>query len=283
MPRREKRTQPSDAPVGRPVWSGSLTFGLVSVPVELYSAQRHGGVSFRMLSPDGNPLARQYVCPKEEKPLDRDEIVRGFAVSESRFVVISDDELEALAPRASRDIELRRFVDRREIDPAWFVRTYYLVPAGEQTKAYRLLAEIMEREGRAGIATFVMRERAYPVAIFAEAGILRAGTLRFADEIRSPESLKLPKAGKPDAARVRAIGKAVSALARKAIAARELHDDEPDRLLALAKKKRARGKDVVEVPEASEHSAEERGAEVIDLVALLKKRLGSPRARRSRK
>ena len=286
MPRRRKHSEHSDAPVGRPVWSGSLTFGLVSVPVELYSAQRSGGVSFRMLSPDGNPLARQYVCPKDDKPLDRDEIVRGFAVSESRFVVVSDDELEALAPRASRDIELRRFVDRSEIDPTYFVRTYYLVPAGEQTKAYRLLAEIMEREGRAGIATFVMRERAYPVAIFAEAGILRAETLRFADEVRTPESLKLPKAGKPDAARVRAIAKAVSALARKEIAARELHDDEPERLLALAKKKRARGKDVVEVPEESEKSdenADERGAEVIDLVALLKQRLGSPRARRSRK
>ena len=264
--------------VGRPVWSGSLTFGLVSVPVELYSAQRSAGVSFRMLAPDGTPLARQYVCPKDETPLDRDEIVRGFAVSQSRFVVVSDDELEALAPRRSRDIELRRFVDRREIDPAYFVRTYYLVPAGEQTKAYRLLAEIMEQQGRAGIATFVMRERAYPVAIFAEQGILRAETLRFADEIRTPESLALPKAAKPDPARVRAIGKAVSALAREDLAARELRDEEPERLLALAKKKRLRGQDVVEVSEDRDEDAQERGADVIDLVALLKQRLGPQRA-----
>ena len=264
--------------VGRPVWSGSLTFGLVSVPVELYSAQRSAGVSFRMLAPDGTPLARQYVCPKDETPLDRDEIVRGFPVSKSRFVVVSDDELEALAPRRSRDIELLRFVDRREIDPAYFVRTYYLVPAGEQTKAYRLLAEIMEQQGRAGIATFVMRERAYPVAIFAEQGILRAETLRFADEIRTPESLALPKAAKPDPARVRAIGKAVSALAREDLAARELRDEEPERLLALAKKKRLRGQDVVEVSEDRDEDAQERGADVIDLVALLKQRLGRPRA-----
>jgi DNA end-binding protein Ku len=275
---REAEAGNDTSPVGRPVWSGSLTFGLVSVPVDLYSAQRSGGVSLRMLAPDGTPLARQYVCSKDEKPLDRDEIVRGFAVSQSRFVVVSDEELEALAPRRSRDIELRRFVDRRAIDPAYFVRTYYLVPAGEQTKAYRLLAEIMEQGDRAGIATFVMRERAYPVAIFAEAGILRAETLRFADEIRSAESVAPAKPRKPAAARVRAIEKAVSSLARSGLAARELRDEEPERLLALAKKKRARGQDVVEVPEEAAESAEERGAEVIDLVALLKQRLGSRRA-----
>jgi DNA end-binding protein Ku len=261
-------------PVGRPVWSGSLSFGLVSVPVELYSAQRSGGVPMRMLSPDGIPLARQYVCPKDERPLDRDEIVRGYAVSKNRFVVVSDEELEALAPRRSRDIELRRFVDRREIDPAYFVRTYYLVPAGEQTKAYRLLAEIMEHQGCAGIASFVMRERAYPVAIFAESGILRAQTLRFADELRAPEALALPRAAKRDASRARAVAKAVAALERKELATRELRDEEPERLLALARKKRASGEDVVEVPEDTE-AAGEKGAEVIDLVALLKQRLGS--------
>jgi DNA end-binding protein Ku len=267
----------SGAPVAHPIWSGSLSFGLVSVPVELYSAQRNAGVSLRMLSPDGTPLARQYVCPKEERPLDPDEIVRGFEVADGRFVVVSDEELEALAPRRTRDIELQQFVDRREIDPAYFVRTYYLVPAGEQTKAYRLLAEILEEKGLAGIASFVMRERAYPVAIFAESGILRAETLRFADEIRTPKTLGLPRAAKPDARRVRAIEKATSGLARRELATRELHDDEPHRLLALARKKRARGEDVVEVAEEP-GSADERGAEVVDLVALLKERLGAARA-----
>src|SRR5262249_3827435 len=136
--------------VGRPVWSGSLSFGLVTVPVDLYSAQRSTGVALRMLGPDGTPLARRYVCPKDEKPLDSEEIVRGYEVAKGRFVVVSDEELEALAPRSSRDIELKRFVEQDEIDPAYFVRTYFLVPR-DQTKAYRLLAEIMEQTGRAGI------------------------------------------------------------------------------------------------------------------------------------
>jgi DNA end-binding protein Ku len=276
---REAAAGDDERPVGRPVWSGSLTFGLVTVPVELYSAQRGGGVAMRMLGPDGSPLARQYVCPKEEKPLERDEIVRGYEVQKGRFVVVSDEELEALAPRSSRDIELQQFVDRDEIDPVYFVRTYFLVPRG-QTKAYRLLAEIMEETNRAGIAHFVMRERAYAIAIFAEDGILRAETLRFADELRSPDQLGLPKRAKSDSARVRAVKKAVSALARPELSVRELRDDTPAALLALARKKRARGEDVVEAPAEGAQAEDGEGAEVIDLVALLKERLGEQKSRR---
>jgi DNA end-binding protein Ku len=281
VPQRDKSAKSDAKPLGRPIWSGSLSFGLVSVPVELYSARRGGDVALRMLAPDGTPLARRYVCPKDERSLDADEIVRGYEVSKGRFVVVSDEELEALAPRSSRDIALQRFVPRGEIDPAYFVRTYFLVPSGGHAKAYRLLAEIMEKEGRAGIAHFVMRERAYAIAIFAELGILRAETLRFADEVRPPTALGLPRAAKPSAARLRAVKKAVSSISRPGFAKRDLRDDAPDRLLAIARKKRARGKGVVKVPT---ESAEERGGEVIDLVALLKERLGKrPKARRPRR
>jgi DNA end-binding protein Ku len=288
VPRREGRSRrrtrlvgPDEIPGGtafasRPIWSGSLSFGLVSVPLELYSAQRSGGVPLRMLSPEGVPLAREYVCPKEDKSLSPDEIVRGYEVDEDEFVVVSDEELAALAPRRSRDIELKRFVDRREIDPVYFIRAYYLVPTGEQTKAYRLLTEIMEQTGRAAIASFVMREQAYAIAIFAESGILRGATLRFADELRTPETIGLPEARRVDAARVRAVEKAVSALAERRLAEDELRDDASLRLLALARKKHQRGQDVVEVPEqAAAEAVESEGAEVIDLMALLKERLGA--------
>jgi DNA end-binding protein Ku len=275
----------SASPGPRPIWSGSLSFGLVSVPVELFSAQRGVGVPLRMLSPDGTPLVREYVCSKEEKPLARDEIVRGYAVGNDEFVVVTDEELAALAPRRSRDIELQHFVPRREIDPAWFIRTYYLVPTGEQTKAYRLLAEIMEQQDRAGIASFVMRERAYAIAIFADAGILRGATLRFADELRTAEAIGLPEPGKIDAARVRAIGKAVSALAARELSEDELRDEGSAQLLALARKKHDRGQDVVEVKEDAEaETADEGGADVVDLMELLKQRLGvtGPLPKRSR-
>jgi DNA end-binding protein Ku len=275
----------SAAPGPRPIWSGSLSFGLVTVPVELFSAQRGSGVPMRMLSADGTPLVREYVCPKEEKPLGREEIVRGYALGDDEFLVVTDEELAALAPRRSRDIELQRFVPRGEIDPAYFIRTYYLVPTGEQTKAYRLLAEIMEQQDRAGIARFVMRERAYAIAIFADAGILRGATLRFADELRTPEAIGLPEPGKVDATRVRAIGKAISALAARELSEDELRDDGSARLLALAREKRRRGEGVVEVPEeAQADAADGDGGEVVDLMELLKQRLGvqGPLPKRSR-
>ena len=274
MPRRERAEE--EGPRARPVWSGSLTFGLVSVPVELYAAQRDAHVPLRMLSARGAPLARQYVSAKTGKPLEADEIVRGYEVAKGKFVVVTDAELGALAPRRSRDIEIQRFVPRDAIDPAYFVRAYYLVPASEQTKAYRLLAEILEETGRAAIATFVMRERAYAVAVFANGGILRAETLRFADELRTPASLGLPKPGPVAAAQVRRAKKALDALAKPSLDPRELRDDEPERLLAFARAKRKRGEDVVEV--AAEK--EEGGAEVVDLMALLKERLGRARTGR---
>src|SRR5207248_7073669 len=110
--------------------------------------------------------------------------------------VVTDEELERLAPEKSRDIDLRRFVEAEAIPPMYFERSYFLVPAGGSAKAYRLLAATMEETHRAGIATFVMRGKEYLVAILSENGILRAETLRFSDEIRSPEDVGLPEAPK---------------------------------------------------------------------------------------
>ena len=141
----------------RSFWSGTITFGLVSVPVELYPASRLQRVSLRMVGPDGTPLARRYFCSKDRKALDWDDIVRGYEIEKDEYVVVTDDELERLAPEKTRDIDLRLFVDVSEIDPMYFERAYYLTPGGNSTKAYRLLAATMEATGRAGIATFVMR------------------------------------------------------------------------------------------------------------------------------
>jgi DNA end-binding protein Ku len=276
----EESAAPEQGATGRAIWSGSITFGLVTVPIELYTARRRGGAPLRMLSPEGVPLARQYVCSAEGTPLEADEIVRGYEVAPGEFVLVTDEELEALAPRRSRDIELARFVDRGAIDPGHFQRAYFLVPGGEQTKAYRLLAETMERTGRAAIASFVMRDKAYAVAIFADGGVLRAQTLRFGDELRSPDALGLPAAAQPDAARVKRMARAIDALARDELDEAELQDDADERLLALARAKRERGEDVVEAPtaaapaDASEGADAGEGGEVVDLMALLKQRLG---------
>jgi DNA end-binding protein Ku len=279
-----KRSAPDAAEHGparaRSMWSGVISFGLVAVPVELFAGSRRSTLSLRMLTSDGTPLARRYVCPEDGRVLADGEIERGYEVADGEFVVVSDEELEQLAPRRSREIALERFVARDEIDPAWFVRSYFLVPGSEQQRAYRLLAETMEQTGRAGIATFVMHGRAHAVAIFAEQGILRAQTLRFGDELRTPADLELPEPTKVPAKLVREMERHIEALAARELDPAELEDDRVERLQALAAQKRERGEDVVEAePEPAAAEAEEpEGGELIDLMALLKRRLGAKRA-----
>jgi DNA end-binding protein Ku len=294
LPRSQKRTKPrgeselereietgddgEERSGPRGIWSGSISFGLVTVPVELLPAVHRERPALRLLSPDGVPLAREYVCPKDDKPLEAGEIERGFEIAEGKFVTVSDEELERLAPRRSRDIELTRFVDRDSLAPAYFVRSYFLIPGGEQTKAYRLLAETMEASHRAAIAHFVMRGKAYAVAILADKGVLRAETLRFGDEVRSAADLRLSKPEKVDQRRVAELRRAVKRLSEAAIDTEELADEEPAQLLQLARKKQKRGRDLVEVPELAEGAEAPAGGDVIDIMALIKQRLreGSP-------
>lgn len=271
------------AAVGRALWSGTISFGLVSVPVELYSASRHAGVSLRMLGPDGTPLARQYVCPKDGTVLDADHIERGVEVGDDEWVIVTDEELEKVAPRRSRDISLERFVPRDEVDPAYFVRSYFLVPGAEQTKAYRLLAETMEATGRAGIASFVMRGKAHALAILADKGILRAETLRFGDEVRSAKDGGLSAPCDVPAKTKQQIVEALKALEADDLDETELQDDQRTRLLELAKRKQKAGEDVFEVEDAPEDSGESSGANVVDLMALIKRRMGGEPARKPAK
>jgi DNA end-binding protein Ku len=258
---------------GRGLWSGTLTFGLVSVPVDLYPALRTRSDSLRIVDDGGTPLRRQYWCPREERPIDRDEIVRGYEIEPDHYVIVTDEELEALAPVKSREIDLRRFVDASQLDPFHFERAYFLVPARGGDKAYRLLAATMEEGGRAGIATFVMREKEYLVAILAEDGILRAETLRYADELRAPKDLGLPKFERPSQALVQKLVRQISKHTAKKLDREELTDRYAERLRAAVARKRAAGKDVVEAPVEVE---EKESAQIIDLMAVLKRSLGEP-------
>jgi DNA end-binding protein Ku len=271
--RRSHRAEPAEktARRGRGLWSGTLTFGLVSVPVDLYPAIRPRSASLRIVDDGGTPLKRQYWCPREERPIDRDEIVRGYEIEPDRYVVVTDEELEALAPVKSREIDLRRFVDASQLDPFYFDRAYFLVPARGGDKAYRLLATTMEEDGRAGIATFVMREKEYLVAILAEDGILRAETLRYADELRAPKDLGLPAFQRPSQALVQKLARQISKRAAKKLDRNELADRYAERLLAAVERKRKAGKDVVEAPAEVE---EKESAQIIDLMAVLKRSLG---------
>ena len=262
----------------RPLWSGTITFGLVSLPVNLYPANRPKPVSLRMVDAQGTPLARRYFCEKEERVLDYDELIRGYEVEKNEFVVVEDRELDSLAPEKSQEIDLKRFVGLDEIDPMYFQRAYFMTPDKGVTKAYRLLAESMESAGRAGIATFVMRGKEYLVAIIAEKGILRAETLRFAEEIRAPEDIALPEATRPDKQRAKAMQKAIEALTEKGFAREELQDLQSQRIVARAEEKLARGEDVIALGEEDAPEFEpEQGGEVVGLMQVLKQILDEGR------
>jgi DNA end-binding protein Ku len=271
VPDDEERTdgeEPSE-PTARPFWSGTLSFGLVSIPVSLFPATRRAGVALRMLAPDGTPLARRYCCPEDGEELSGDQLVRGYELDDGSYVIVSDEELEAVDPKKSRDIDLRVFVPAQQIDPLYFDRSYVLTAGSDSTKAYRLLADLMERTGRAGIATFVMREKEYLVAIVAHGGILRGETLRFHDEVRSADEIDLPSTGRADASLVKSFTRAIGALAAEELDTEQLHGDQAAALRERIEQKRRRGQDVI----TSNTIEVAEDAEVIDLMEVLKRSL----------
>jgi DNA end-binding protein Ku len=261
------------APNPRAFWSGTLTFGLVSVPVDLYPAVRSRRIGLRTLGPAQQPLVRRYFCSADGKALEPDDIVRGYENDDGSFTIVADEELAALAPRKSRDIDLRRFVKREEIPRQLLERPYVLAPAGESTKAYHLLAETMQRAGKAGIATFVMRGKEYLAAIFAEAGSLRAVTMRFSAELRTPDDVGLPHPARPSAERRQEMERALAELTEDELDLKLLDDEYARMLLELAEAKRDAGRDIVEIEEAPADD-EPESADIIDIMAVLKERMG---------
>ena len=256
----------------RPFWSGTLTFGLVSVPVELYPGNRTNRAPLRMLGPEGEPLARRYYSQKTGKDLEDEGMVRGFEYDKDHYVIVTDEELERLAPEQSRDIDLRRFVALEDIPPLYFDRSYFLAPSEGSEKPYRLLSQTMEKEKLAGLATFVMRGKEYLVAIFPENEILRAETMRFADEIRTPKEIGLPEKKKVPAAAVSKFQKLIEKHSDKRLSLRDLKDEQTEKLLKLVERKRKQHQDVVEV-----EVPEQKEGKVVDLMEALKKSLAGKR------
>lgn len=254
----------------RSFWSGNVAFGLVSIPVSLFVANRSNRVALRMLDEDGTPLARRYFCSKDGKALKREDLIRGYEIEKGKFIEIKDDELDALVPDKSREIDLKRFVPLNEIDPVLFERAYYLVPDEGANKAYRLLAASMEDMGKAGIATFVMRGKEYLIAIISDGGILRAETMRFLDELRTPDYIGLPEASKAPSKLKSAFSKEIKKLSTSKLKSSELKDRASKELMDIVKGKIKAGEGVKQAPEEAEES---ESADVIDLMQILKQSL----------
>lgn len=268
---RSQSTRGSDERSGlHPQWSGSLSFGLVSIPVQLYSATRTARVSLRMLAPDGAPVVRRFFCPDDGEQVNREDLARGYEYKPGKYVPVTDEELEALEPDKSRDIDLRLFVPISSLDPAYFERMYFLTPSGDSNKAYQLLVGVMERTGRAGIATFVMHDREYLVAIIAQHGLLCAEVLRFHTELRDMDAIPVGKA-KADAKLVKQFEALLGKHDHDKWEPESTHNERGEALRDLAAKKAKKGKDVIEVATAGDDDEDLGGeTQTVDLMKLLK-------------
>lgn len=265
-----KSTKISEKSSLHPQWSGSLSFGLVSIPVQLHSATRTARVSLRMLAPDGAPVVRRFFCPEDGEQVSRDDLARGYEYKPGKYVQVTDEELEALEPDKSRDIDLRLFVPMSSLDPVYFERMYFLTPSGDSNKAYQLLVGVMERTGRAGIATFVMHDREYLVAIVAQHGLLCAEVLRFPTELRDPDAIPLSKA-KADAKLVKQFEALLGKHDHDKWEPESTHNERGEALRDLAAKKAKKGKDVIEIAPAGDDDEDLGGeTQTVDLMKLLK-------------
>lgn len=204
--------------MARALWSGSISFGLVTIPVALVSGVRDRDLHFRQLhEKDGAPIEVQRWCSKEDIEVPYEEIVRGYELEDGGEVLITDEELESVEPRRSRTIEIEQFVDLDEVDPIYFDHPYLLLPASDDdggTRAYHLLARAMEDSERAAVGRFAMRARDYLAIMRTREGALTLTTMLFADEVRSPKDVDgaAGKAHKPSAQQLRAAVAVIEAL-----------------------------------------------------------------------
>jgi DNA end-binding protein Ku len=180
--------------VPRSLWTGSLSFGLVNVPVSLVTAVRDVDLHFRQLhEKDAAPIDVQRWCSKEDIEVPFEEITRSYELDDGREVIVSDEELEAIEPRITRTIEIEQFVDLADVDPIYFDHPYFLVPAAPDegsARAYQLLMDVMSSGERAALGRFVMRAKEYLAIIRVRDGALTLTTMLFADEVRPTEDIE---------------------------------------------------------------------------------------------
>lgn len=261
----------------RPLWKGTISFGLVSVPVEMWSAVRDRNIRFREIHvKDGSPVRHVRYCAEEGKKIDPSEVGRAYELPDGRLIPITDEELEALEPEKTQTIEIESFAPREQVDPLRFDRPYYLIP-GDSTvgtvRAYRLLVEAMSKGDLLALGKFVMRSREYLAAIRVRGEALALSTMHFPAEIRSTEDV--PGADeKPGKEELR---NAISVISERSADWNpgEYEDQYRKRLKALINKKRKGA--TIKVPEKEN---EEKPTAAPDLMAALKKTLAESRNKR---
>lgn len=253
----------------RPIWTGSVSFGLVSVPVKLFSATSPKEVRFHMLhDKDGARIQQKRVCSADGQEVPWEHIVKGFEISKGRYVTVTREELESFNPRATKAIEIEDFVDLGQIDPIYYESTYYLVPDRGAAKPYALLVEAMKKTGKVGVARFVLRTKQYLAAVRPLGKALAISTMLYADEVVSQDELEDLPDSKPSERELKMAEQLIASLEAK-FDPEKYKDDYREQVLALLERK-AEGEEIV----AAEPLREPRG-KVVNLMDALQKSLAA--------
>jgi DNA end-binding protein Ku len=256
----------------RALWKGAISFGLVSIPVELHTAVRDTRPHFRMLhAEDRSPVKFQRVCQREGQPVSWDELVRGYEYDKGRFVVITKEDFQAAALEKSRSIDILDFVGVGDIDDRFFETSYYLLPSGGGDRAYALLREAMRAESRVAVAKFILREDQHLAAITVLDEALVITMMRFADEIVALDTYKFPSDRGVRKQELEMAKMLIGNLAGEWDPAK--YTDEYRANLMKIIKAKMKGKE----PRLTEE-VEPKQAEVIDLMERLRKSLGAATA-----
>ena len=248
----------------RAIWSGSVSFGLVNVPVKLTSATSPKDVRFHQLhDADHGRINQKRVCSTDGEEVEYSHIVKGYDLGGGRYVVVEPEELASIDVEATRNIDIEEFVDLADIDPVYFEKSYYLVPDGRAEKPYALLVETMQRCGKVALGRFVLRTKQYLAALRARDGVLVLSTMLYADEVIDPGLLEVPTAA-DTAPSERELGMAAQLV--ESLSAPfdpdKYRDDYREKVLALIEAK-AEGEVITQPAPAVE------AAPVVDLMAAL--------------
>jgi DNA end-binding protein Ku len=258
----------------RAIWSGAISFGLVNVPIKLFTATSQKDVRFHQLhDKDGARIQQKRVCSKDGEEVPMEHIVKGYEVSRDKYVIITPEELDALDPKATRTIDILDFVDLEEIDPVYFDSTYYMVPEKGAGKAYALLLEAMRKSKKVAIARVVLRQKQHLVALRPLRNALSMETMLYADEVVSPETLEgLPEEVEVTDRELAMAQQLIDSLADE-FKPERYRDDYRERVLEMIERK-AEGQEIVAAEE------EEEQAPVVDLMAALEASLAAAKTRR---
>ncbi len=259
----------------RPLWNGSISFGLVNVPIKLFKAQAPKDVRFHQLhQKDGVRIQQKRVCPADGEEVAYDEIVKGYEISSDRYVLIDPEELASLDPKATHTIEILDFVDLDEIDPVYFDSGYYVIPDTRAEKPYALLVAAMDATHKVAIARFVMRTKEYLCAVRPKDGALVLETMFYADEIVSTSEFELGSGDlEPPAERELKMATSLIESLSGDFEPEKYRDEYRDKVMAMVEAK-AEGNEIVTQSDVAEP------APIVDLMAALEASLAAAKEKK---